>query len=181
MIFGKTISIKKAEETNKQTVPVLVTVFNTRLNIARLYLKKQDVEDFQTTIADLREIVNRIPQYSFQVKKILPQISQVWEDSYWKFWSQNKLDFLRIKIAPFLRFVPNVDVQAETFTSKVERLKYQILTDKVSESTIESINEDVSRLPDFVIEKPFCKESAELCMSGQIRSATPQQLNEGWT
>ncbi len=168
---------KKAEETNKQTVPVLVTIFNTRLNTARLYLKKQDSEDFQATIGDLREMVNRIPQDSFQVKKKLPQISQIWEDSYWKFWSPNKLDFLRIQIAPLLRFVPNVDVQAETFTSKVERLKYQILTEKNLESTLESINEDVSRLPDFVLDKPFCKESAELCMSGQIRSATPQQLN----
>ena len=168
---------KKAEESNKQTVPVLVTIFNTRLNTARLYLKKQDSEDFQATIGDLREMVNRIPQDSFQVKKILPQISQIWEDSYWKFWSPNKFDFLRVKIAPLLRFVPNVDVQAETFTSKVERLKYQILTEKVLESTLESINEDVSRLPDFVLDKPFCKESAELCMSGNIRSATPQQLN----
>ncbi len=168
---------KKVEETIRQTVPVLVTIFNTRLNIARHYLKKQDSEDFKSTIADLREMVNRIPQDSFQVKKILPQISQVWEDSYWQFWSQNKLDFLRLKLSPLLRFVPNVDVEAETFTSKLERLKYQILIDKVAESTVESINEDVSRLPNFVLEKPFCRDSAELCISGQIRSATTQQLN----
>lgn len=168
---------KKADDANKQTVPVLVTIFNTRLNIAKLYLKKQDSEDFKATISDLREMVNRIPQDSFQVKKILPQISQVWEDSYWQFWSQNKLDFLRFKLSPLLRFVPNVDVEAETFTSKVERLKYQILTGKDTESVIASINEDVSRLPDFVLEKPFCRESAELCISGQIRSASPQRLN----
>jgi len=168
---------KKAEETIRQTVPVLVTIFNTRLNIARHYLKKQDSEDFKSTIADLREMVNRIPQDSFQVKKTLLQTSQVLEDSYWQFWSQNKLDFLRLKLSPLLRFVPNVDVEAETFTSKLERLKYQILIDKVTESTVESINEDVSRLPNFVLEKPFCRESAELCVSGQIRSASPQQLN----
>jgi len=168
---------KKADETIRQTVPVLVTIFNTRLDIARHYLKKQDSEDFKSTIADLHEMVNRIPQDSFQVKKTLPQISQVWEDSYWQFWSQNKLDFLRLKLSPLLRFVPNVDVEAETFTSKLERLKYQILIDEVAESTIESINEDVSRLPNFVLEKPFCREAAELCISGQIRSATPQQLN----
>ena len=168
---------KKAEDTTKQTVSVLVTVFNTRLNIARLYLKKQDSEDFKATIGDLREMVNRIPQDSFQVKKILPQISQIWDDSYWQFWSQNKLDFLRLKLSPLLRFVPNVDVEAETFTSKVERLKYQILTGKDAEKLIVSINEDVSRLPDFVLEKPFCREAAELCISGQIRSASPQQIN----
>lgn len=168
---------KKAEETIRQTVPVLVTIFNTRLNIARHYLNKQDSEDFKSTIFDLREMINRIPQDSFQVKKTFPQISQVWEDSYWQFWSGNKLDFLRLKISPLLRFVPNVDVEAETFTSKLERLKYQILIDKVAETTIESINEDVSRLPNFVLEKPFCRDSAELCISGQIRTATTQQLN----
>ena len=81
-------------------------------------MKKQDSEDFQATIGDLREMVNRIPQDSFQVKKILPQISQVWEDSYWKFWSQNKLDFLRVKIAPLLRFVPDVDVQPKHLQAK---------------------------------------------------------------
>ncbi len=122
-------------------------------------------------------MVNRVPQDSFQVKKILPQISQVWEDSYWQFWSQNKLVFLRLKISPLLRFVPNVDVQAETFTSKVERLKYQILTDKVAEGAIESINEDVSCLPDFVSlsEKAGCgrfqKHDCRSARNGESRSA----------
>ncbi len=122
-------------------------------------------------------MVDGIPKDSFQVKKILPQIEEIWKDSYWQFWSQNKLDFLRLKIAPLLRFVPNVDVSAETFTSKMERLKYQILTSKDVETTINSIREDVSRLPDFVLEKPLCKDSADFCMSGQIYAASPKQVN----
>jgi type I restriction enzyme R subunit len=168
---------KQAEEVSRQSVPVLVTVFNTRLNIARLYLRKQDSEDFRATIGGLREMVRRIPLDSYQVKKAFPKLAHVWEDSYWEFWNQNKLDFLRLKIAPLLRFVPDVDVQAETFTSKVERLKYQILTDKVTESTIESIQEDVSRLPNFVLDKPLCKEAAELCLSGRLQTASPKELN----
>lgn len=169
---------KKAEETVKQTVPVLVTIFNTRLNTARLYLKKQDSEDFRETISDLRSMVERIPQDSFQVKKILPQIQDVWKDAYWQFWSQSKIDFLRIRIAPLLRFVPNVDVAAETFTSKMERLKYYILTARNTETTIESIQEDVSRLPDFVLEKSECREAAEICMTEQINNASPKKINE---
>jgi type I restriction enzyme R subunit len=169
---------KKAEEIVKQTVPVLVTIFNTRLNTARLYLNRQDSEDFREIIADLRSMVERIPRDSFQVKKILPQIEDVWKDAYWQFWSQNKLDFLRLKIAPLLRLVPDIDVSAETFTSKLERLKYQILTSKNTETTVQSIQEDVSRLPDFVLEKPQCRESADLCMSGQIHNVSPKQINE---
>ncbi len=169
---------KKAEETVKQTVPVLVTIFNTRLNSARLYLNRQGAEDFQEIIADLRVMVERIPRDSFQVKRILPQIEEIWKDAYWQFWSQSKLDFLRLKIAPLLRFVPNVDVAAEAFTSKLERLKYQILTSKDTETTVQSIQEDVSRLTHLSLDKPQCRESAEICMSGQIHSASPKQINQ---
>ena len=169
---------KKAEETVKQSVPVLVTIFNTRLNTARLYLNKQSDEDFREIIADLRSMVERIPRDSFQVKKILPQIADIWTDSFWQFWAQSKLDFLRWKVAPLLRFVPNVDVAAEAFTSKLERLKYQILTSKPTETTVQSIQEDVSRLPDFVLEKPNCRESAEFCMTERIYSASPKKINE---
>jgi len=108
----------------------------------------------------------------------LPQIADIWTDSFWQFWAQSKLDFLRWKVAPLLRFVPNVDVAAEAFTSKLERLKYQILTSKPTETTVQSIQEDVSRLPDFVLEKPNCRESAEFCMTERIYSASPKKINE---
>ncbi|HEY2411571.1 MAG TPA: hypothetical protein VGI40_04990 [Pirellulaceae bacterium] len=38
-----------------------------------------------------------------------------------------KIDFLRLKVGPLLRFAANVDVSAESFTNKVERLKLQTL------------------------------------------------------
>ena len=40
---------------------------------------------------------------------------------------RRKIDFLRLHVAPLLRFAADVDVAAETFTHKVERLKLQIL------------------------------------------------------
>ncbi len=168
---------KNAEETTKQSVPVLVTIFNTRLNILRLYLRRQDTEEAKSTVADLREMVSQIPLDSFQVKKIFPQIEEVWKESYWKFIGLSNLDFLRLKISPLLRFVPNVDVATATFTSKVERLKYQVLTQKVQQGTLESILEDVSRLPDFVLEKTLCKESIELCLTNRLETASFQELN----
>ena len=168
---------KKAEETTKQSVPVLVTIFNTRLNILRLYLRRQDSEEAKITVANLREMIAQIPLDSYQVKKVYPQIEEVWKDSYWKFLGQSKLDFLRLRIAPLLRYVANVDVSAMTFTSKVERLKYQVLIQKVQQGTLESILEDVSRLPDFVHEKTLCKDAIELCLSDSLQTASFGELN----
>jgi len=45
--------------------------------------------------------------------------------------------------------VAGVDVAA-AFTNKVEWLKLEIFTDGAKSGTLESIAEDVSRLPDFV-------------------------------
>jgi len=77
-----------------------------------------------------------------------------------------------------LRFAPDVDVQAATFTGKVERLKLQILEGKDASGTAQSIAEDVSRLPDFVYADPQRKQAATLCLTPQLHTATVAQLNE---
>jgi len=69
---------REAEDVIPQTVPVLVRIFNTRLNSARLLLRKQDSEDFKRVIADLRTQVSEIPLDSFAVKKVYPEIEEVW-------------------------------------------------------------------------------------------------------
>jgi type I restriction enzyme R subunit len=169
---------KEAEEVQKQAVPVLVTIFNTRLNILRLYLKQQGMEDCQRVIEDLRAQVAQIPLDSYAVKRVYPQIEEAWLESFWRFMSPQKLDFLRFKVAPLLRYVHGVDVAEATFTSKVERLKYQILTDKVQPSAVEIIREDVGRLPEFVYEKEACKKAIELSLSPALESASPRELSE---
>ncbi len=58
-----------------------------------------------------------------------------------------------------LRYVPDVDVKAETFTHKVERLKLQIAAGKDTAATARSIAEDVSYLPAFVRQDPERKEA----------------------
>src|SRR5207253_5670480 len=60
------------------------------------------------------------------------------------FLTQASLDFLRMRVGPLMRHVPDVDVAEATFTSKVERLKYQMLARKVEPSLLESISEDVA-------------------------------------
>lgn len=77
-----------------------------------------------------------------------------------------------------LRYAPGVDVQAQTFTSKVERLKLQIQTGQNPKKTAQSIAEDVSRLPDFVFEDANRKDPAEFCLSPELLSASVDELNQ---
>lgn len=169
---------KRPQEQVAQSLPVLVTIFNTRLKLLELYLADQGSADAQRVIADLRAQIALIPTDSFSVKRVYPQIEQAWGDSFWRYVTPDKLAFLKLKVGPLLRYAPGVDVQAATFTSKVERLKLQILTGKDPTATAQSIAKDVSRLPDFVYKDARCEPSARLCLTPRLRTATVAELNQ---
>jgi type I restriction enzyme R subunit len=69
-------------------------------------------------------------------------------------------------------------VRAATFTSKVERLKLHILSGKDAAATAHSIAQDVSRLPDFVFQDPQHRDSARLCLSPRLKTASAGELNQ---
>jgi type I restriction enzyme, R subunit len=158
-------------------IPVLVTIFNTRLKILETCLADQHSEAFGIAISDLRDQIRRIPVDSFPVRRVYLEIGQAWEDAFWQNVTPAKIDFLRVRVAPLLRFASEVDVAAETFTSKVERLRLQMLQRAPSSSTLESIMEDVSRLPQFVLENPAYAPSVKLCLSRQLLKGSPKQLS----
>ncbi|MEG4810202.1 DEAD/DEAH box helicase family protein [Microcoleus sp. F8-D3] len=166
-----------SEETVTQNLPVTVKIFNTRLKLLELYLDNQESADCQQAIRDLRQQINQIPRDAFSVQQVYSQIEQAWTDGFWRYLTKSRIDFLRTQVAPLLRFVAGVDVAAATFTNKVERLKLEILTDGAKPGTLESIAEDVSRLPDFVFEDSLRRGSADFCLSHRLRRATPEELN----
>ena len=71
-----------------------------------------------------------------------------------------------------------MDVAAETFTHKVERLKLQVLQRKVSSELLQAIAADVSRLPGFVHEDPQKQASLRVVLSDTLPNATPPQLTQ---
>jgi type I restriction enzyme R subunit len=168
---------KKADDKPPIDMPVLVSVFNTRIKILELYLPDHTAEAFRQAISDLRAMMVRVPRDSFPVKKVWLQIALAWEDDFWTLITPAKLDFLRLHVAPLLRFAADVDVEAETFTHKVERLKLQILQATPSPQLLQSIAEDVSRLPD-IAERVPSSPSAALALSADLATATPAQLTQ---
>jgi len=169
---------KSAEEEVAQSVPVLVSIFNTRLRLLEHYLSDQGSAECRRTLADVRAQIALIPVDSFSVKKMLPQVQAAWEESFWKYLTEDKLEFLKLRVGPLLRFAPGVDVQAATFTSKVERLKLQILTNKDTAGSVASIAEDVSRLPEFVADDGRAGQSISMCLSPTLATASPSQLDQ---
>jgi type I restriction enzyme R subunit len=168
---------KKADDKQPIDMPVLVSLFNTRLKIVERHLPDHTAEAFRQTITDLRAMIVRIPCESFPVKKVWLQVAPAWEDDFWTLITSAKLDFLRLHVAPLLRFAPEVDVAAETFTHKVERLKLQILQSTPSPQLLQSIAEDVSLLPDIAVQV-HSSPSAALALSADLATAAPGQLTQ---
>lgn len=166
---------KQADDRVPSEVSVLVSIFNTRLKLLGTLLSDRESTTFKHTVADLRAMLDRIPQDSFPVRKVWREIEQAWLDSFWTLPTPTKIDFLRLNVGPLLRFAANVDVAAETFTHKVERLKIQILSGQPTPQLLQTIAEDVSLLPeiDQLVER---LPSAKLALSGALATAEPTQL-----
>jgi type I restriction enzyme, R subunit len=168
---------KQAGDKTPADVPVLVSVFNTRLKLLETQLPDQSSGVAQQALMDLRAMLDRIPQDSFPVKKAWVQIADAWKDDFWQLVTPKKSEFLRLQVAPLLRFAANVDVAAETFTHKVERLKLQTLKNSPSPQLLQSIAEDVSLLPE-IAELAEKEPVARVALSNELATAPPEQLTE---
>lgn len=146
----------------------MVSLFNTRLKLLEQYLQSNSHREGQeAVIAHLRAQIALIPADSFSIKKFADELEQVQQDQFWQYLTPAKLDFLKLKIAPLLRYAPGINVEETTFTHKVERLKSQNLAGSASPEVAHSIAEDVSRLPSFVFEDQKYQHLASLCLSPQ--------------
>jgi type I restriction enzyme R subunit len=171
--FGKQIDAPQPAE-----LPLLTRLFNTRLDILAATLNKRDDPANAQAIVDCRAMLARLPADSFLIRKMWPEIEQAWTDDFWSLITADRLNFLRLKIAPVLRFVPDVDVAAETFTNKVERLALAKLTGAAPPDLLTSIAEDVSRLTQETRERPENRAAADLVLSTDLANADRAQLTE---
>ncbi len=136
----------RKDDTNKQ-IPILVTIFNHRLSKLLLMLGDQKSDDAKRIISEIRNQIGLIPLESFSVKKVFKEVRDAWEDEFWNYITPNKLEFLKLKVAPLLRFVSDVNADEAFFTNKMEKCGLLFLQKRDNQSTIDSIKEDVSLLP----------------------------------
>lgn len=170
---------KTAEEASTQSLPVAVSIFNTRLKLLTNFLNDQPSETCQRVIADLRGQIAEIPLDSFSVEKVLSDvvgIREVWDDHFWEYLTSAKINLLRMNIAPLLRYTAGIDLAATTFTHKIERMKLQVVEQKDSSAIIETIRDDVTRLPQFVRDTDDKNDAIRFVLSKKINTATIDEL-----
>jgi type I restriction enzyme R subunit len=172
---------RDAKEVVDQSTPVLVTIFNTRLKLLETYLKDQKDPDCKAVIVDLREQIQQIPTDSFTIRKHMPEIEEAWTDAFWDYLIPNKIEFLKLKVAPHLRLVPGVDVAAATFISKVERLKLKKREKDLTglgdlSGLIGTIVEDAQSLRDTILSDGEIKAKS-MCVPEKLVEFSNNELN----
>jgi len=167
---------RQAEERVPSEMPVLTRVFNTRLDIIAAVLHDRENPAYAQAITDCRAMLGRVPIESFLIRKMWSDVEMAWTADFWTQLTRERLDFLRLKVAPLLRFVPDVDVAAETFTNKVERLALAMIKGTPSPEQLASIAEDVSRLPQEIRERSSKISAAKLALSADLAKAPRAQL-----
>lgn len=139
-------NMKPKDDEGPAPVPVLTGIFLTRLAKLELLLAEQGGSDAKRTVKDLRADIARLPVDSFTVKKALKEIRDVFEDVWWSYLTVNKLELLRLKVAPLLRFAPVGNLVEAFFTAKMERLSLSLLQKRDIAASADSIKADIDAL-----------------------------------
>ena len=168
---------RDAKEAPDNTTPVMVRVFNTRLNLLETYLDDQQNPECQSVIKDLRGMIARIPTESLLVRRAMPEIEDVWLDSFWNYLLPSSIKKLRERVGPHLRYAADVDVSAETFISKMERLKLARRLGKGTSEITQSIAEDVMRLSENILDKHQI-DLRRKCIPPTLETASFDELDE---
>ncbi len=139
---------KTPQQELAQSLPVLVTLFNTRLDLLTHFRDRNpDSPEMERLITVLRQQIEAIPTDSILVKPALEKIEEAREPHFWEYLSDDKLRRLREHVSPMLRYASSADVQADTFRSKVERLKRAVLRGEAAAGLARDIATDVDRMP----------------------------------
>src|SRR5438034_2207770 len=77
-------------------IPVLVRLFNTRLDLLAATLNNRDSFAHKRAILDCRLVLNRVPRDSFPVRKVWGEIDEAWSDQFWALATQDKTNMLRL-------------------------------------------------------------------------------------
>ena len=144
---------RDAKEAPDNTTPVMVRVFNTRLNLLETYLDDQQNPECRNVIKDLRGMLARIPTGSLLVRRAMPEIEDAWQDGFWNYLFPGSIKKLRERVGPHLRYAADVDVSAETFINKMERLKLARRSGQEAHEIAQSIAEEVMRLSENILDK----------------------------
>jgi len=113
---------KQTEDRVPVDVPLLIRLFNTRVEVLERTRHEREGEQHRQANADCRAMIARIPTESFQSARFGMRLRVLGATSSGRTKGQTVFRCCASG-GPLLRFVSDVDVAAETFTHKVEQLR----------------------------------------------------------
>jgi len=112
------------EEKPAQAVPT--KIFIVRLQQLDYLLNSKDVRSEQVK-AKLAEDMNSLPLESVSIKEHMRELEKAKASNFWELIGINQSEFLKGKIAPLMRYTPDVNPDEAYFMLKIEQLSLAIL------------------------------------------------------
>ena len=124
-------------------------IFLNRLNLYEAFLERNDLKHAELVKQDIIEYVTSLPKDSVSIKEKLRDVELAESPDLWNKVSIEPIPFLKKKIAPLMKFIPDVNLSDAMFTLKCEQyvLAYLQNNEKEMQRAMEMIAEYAESLP----------------------------------
>ncbi len=123
-------------------------IFLMRLQQYEYFLNIKDKENIERLKKLLIQDVDELPKKTIAIKERLREIELVTSEKLWQRIGKEPSEFLKIKIAPLIKYKQNINYDVSSFTLKLERLALAVL--HKDKTTIERLKEDLADIGDFL-------------------------------
>ena len=138
-------------EGDKPEVAEAITnrIFRIRLTQLKHFMDIGDQNRVEEVKKKILNDIKSLPMDSIGIQDNMRDMEKALSPKLWESYAIDPIDFLHKKIAPLMRYKPNVNLSEAFFTSKVERLAVGLLKnqEEVSERLKKGIANDLECLP----------------------------------
>ena len=134
---------------SSSTRAVTSRIFLNRLNLYEIFIEKNDLEHAETIKQKIIEDISSLPRDNISIKEKLRDVELAGSENFWKKVGVEPIPFLKKKITPLMKFIPNVNLNEAMFTLKCEQYVLASLqsNEKEKERSMEMIAEYAESLP----------------------------------
>jgi len=124
-------------------------IFLNRLNLYEEFIKRNDLKRAEIIKQKIVEDVSSLPKDNVSIKEKLQDVELAESEDFWNKVSVEPIPFLKKKISPLMKFIPNVNQNQAMFTLKCEQYVLASLqnNEKEMQRAMELIAEYAESLP----------------------------------
>ena len=138
-------------EGDKQKTSEAITnrIFRTRLSQLKYFMDRGEMGKVEELKEKILADIKSLPMDNIGIQDNLKEMEKALSPKLWESYAIDPIDFLHKKIAPLMRYKPDVNLSEAFFTSKVERLAVALLQGKeeITDKLKKDIASDLECLP----------------------------------